>query len=276
MASLEGGVGALATASGHGGPDGRDARRCWRPATTSCRRGTSTAARHNQLAISLPRFGIDDDVRRPGTTWTPVRGRDQAAHPAALRRDDRQPAHQRARHRGGRRSPREAGVPLLIDNTFATPYLCRPIEHGADMVSHSATKLIGGHGTTHRRRDRRRRHASPGTTARFPGLMEPSPGYHGMRFSETFGNFALHHEGARRDDARPGAGALARSTPSCCCRAWRRCRCAWTATCANARAVAGFLRGHPGSMGELPRAARTARSASGARSATCRAAPARC
>jgi O-acetylhomoserine (thiol)-lyase len=83
----------------------------------------------------------------------------------------------------------EAGIPLMIDNTFATPYLCRPIEFGADVVTHSATKFIGGHGT------------SIGglivdagkfawDNGKFPGLTEPSPGYHGMRYYETFGDFA--------------------------------------------------------------------------------------
>ena len=84
----------------------------------------------------------------------------------------------------------ENGIPLVIDNTFATPYLCRPIEHGADIVVHSATKFIGGHGT------------SIGgiivdagkfdwANGRFPQLSEPSPGYHGMKFTETFGEMAF-------------------------------------------------------------------------------------
>jgi O-acetylhomoserine (thiol)-lyase len=84
----------------------------------------------------------------------------------------------------------EAGLPLMIDNTFASPWLCRPIEHGADIVVHSATKFIGGHGN------------SIGgvivdggafawNNGKFPFLSEPSPGYHGMKFWETFGNLAF-------------------------------------------------------------------------------------
>ena len=84
----------------------------------------------------------------------------------------------------------EAGLPLVVDNTFASPYLCRPIEHGADLVVHSATKFIGGHGT------------SIGgliidsgkfdwNNGKFPQITEPSPGYHGMKFSETFGEMAF-------------------------------------------------------------------------------------
>jgi len=81
------------------------------------------------------------------------------------------------------------GVPLMIDNTFATPYLCRPIDWGADIITHSATKFIGGHGTSIGGLI-----VDSGNFAwdngKFPGLTEPSPGYHGMRYYETFGDFA--------------------------------------------------------------------------------------
>ncbi|HOM72983.1 MAG TPA: O-acetylhomoserine aminocarboxypropyltransferase/cysteine synthase, partial [Armatimonadota bacterium] len=83
----------------------------------------------------------------------------------------------------------EYNVPLIIDNTFATPYLCRPIEWGADIVIHSLTKFMGGHGT------------SIGgiivdsgkfdwTSGRFPSYCEPDPSYHGLKFAETFGQAA--------------------------------------------------------------------------------------
>ena len=77
----------------------------------------------------------------------------------------------------------------MIDNTFASPYLCRPIEHGADIVVHSATKFIGGHGTSIGGVivDSGR---FPWDRGRFPQLLEPSKGYHGIRFYETFGDFA--------------------------------------------------------------------------------------
>jgi len=83
----------------------------------------------------------------------------------------------------------EAGIPLVIDNTFASPYLCRPIEHGADIVLHSATKFIGGHGTSIGGVivDSGR---FPWDQGAFPQLLEPSKGYHGIRFYETFGDFA--------------------------------------------------------------------------------------
>ena len=82
----------------------------------------------------------------------------------------------------------EHGAPLLVDNTFATPYLCRPIEWGADIVLHSATKFIGGHGTSIGGVV-----VDSGTfnwsNGRFPVIADPSPAYHGLQFYETFGMY---------------------------------------------------------------------------------------
>ncbi|HLK17268.1 MAG TPA: O-acetylhomoserine aminocarboxypropyltransferase/cysteine synthase family protein [Fimbriimonadaceae bacterium] len=80
------------------------------------------------------------------------------------------------------------GVPLIVDSTFATPYLCRPIEWGATIVIHSATKFIGGHGTS-----------IGGVVvdsgdfdfSTFPTIADPSPGYHGLRFFDTFGHYGF-------------------------------------------------------------------------------------
>ncbi len=79
------------------------------------------------------------------------------------------------------------GIPVIIDNTFATPYLFQPLKHGADIVVHSATKFIGGHGTSIGGVI-----VDGGTfdwkgSGRFPGLTEPDPTYHGIRYTETFG-----------------------------------------------------------------------------------------
>lgn len=81
-----------------------------------------------------------------------------------------------------------ARVPLIVDSTFATPYLCRPLEWGATIVTHSATKFIGGHGSS-----------IGGVVidsgnfdfSHFPNLADPSPSYHGMRFYDTFGHYAF-------------------------------------------------------------------------------------
>ena len=84
----------------------------------------------------------------------------------------------------------EAGLPLMLDNTFPTPYLCRPFEHGADLVVHSATKYIGGHGTSIGGIIVESGHF-PWDNGKFPTMTEPSPGYHGVRFYETFGDFGF-------------------------------------------------------------------------------------
>lgn len=83
----------------------------------------------------------------------------------------------------------EHKLPLIVDNTFASPYLCRPLEHGADIVLHSLTKFIGGHGTSIGGIivDSGR---FPWKEGNFPLLNDPSPAYHGMAFSETFGPIA--------------------------------------------------------------------------------------
>jgi O-acetylhomoserine (thiol)-lyase len=82
------------------------------------------------------------------------------------------------------------GVPLVIDNTLASPFLCRPIEHGADIVVHSVTKYLGGHGTTMGgivvESGR-----FPWGNGKFPQMTEPSRGYHGVIFHETFGDFGF-------------------------------------------------------------------------------------
>jgi O-acetylhomoserine (thiol)-lyase len=84
----------------------------------------------------------------------------------------------------------DAGVPLIIDNTLASPYLIRPIEHGADIVLHSATKFLGGHGNSMGGII-----VDGGTFdwggGKFPSLSEPNPSYHGMKMWETFGDMAF-------------------------------------------------------------------------------------
>jgi O-acetylhomoserine (thiol)-lyase len=82
------------------------------------------------------------------------------------------------------------GIPLIIDNTFATPYLLRPIEHGADVVIHSATKFIGGHGTVMGGVIIDSGRFDWTQNDKFPGLTKPNPNYHGIVFSDACGNLA--------------------------------------------------------------------------------------
>jgi len=135
------------------------------------------------------------------------------------------------------------GVPLIVDNTVPSPFLCNPIAHGADLVVHSATKYLGGHGTTL---------AGviveagrfPWDNGLFPGMTEPSPGYHGVRFHETFGDFAFTMR-ARMEALRVYGAALAPTS------AWQILQGVETLPlrmerhCRNAQAVARFLQQHP-------------------------------
>lgn len=82
------------------------------------------------------------------------------------------------------------GIPLLVDNTFATPYLFRPIEHGADIVIHSATKFIGGHGTVIGGVIIDSGKFDWAANDKFPGLSKPNPSYHGVVFTQAVGNLA--------------------------------------------------------------------------------------
>ncbi|MCT8267536.1 O-acetylhomoserine aminocarboxypropyltransferase [Afifella sp. JA880] len=86
---------------------------------------------------------------------------------------------------------KRAGVPLVVDNTLASPYLCRPIEHGADIVVHSLTKFMGGHGNSMGGVIVDAGSFNWSREGRYPMLSEPRPEYHGLVLHETFGNFAF-------------------------------------------------------------------------------------
>jgi O-acetylhomoserine (thiol)-lyase len=86
---------------------------------------------------------------------------------------------------------RQAGVPLIVDNTLATPYLCRPIEHGANIVVHSLTKFMGGHGNSMGGLIVDGGNFDWSKSGRYPLLSEPNGSYHGLKLHETFGNIAF-------------------------------------------------------------------------------------
>jgi len=131
------------------------------------------------------------------------------------------------------------GLPLVVDNTVPSPALCNPIAHGADIVVHSATKYLAGHGTTlggvvvEGGR-------FPWDNGKFPGMTEPSPGYHGVKFYETFGDFGFSMR-CRMETLRVYGAALSPMS------AWQILQGVETLPlrmerhCANALAVAKFL-----------------------------------
>jgi len=135
------------------------------------------------------------------------------------------------------------GLPLLIDNTVPSPCLCNPIAFGADIVVHSATKYLGGHGTT-LAGVMVESGRFPWDNGKFPGMTEPSRGYHGVRFYETFGDFGFTMR-ARMETLRVYGAALSPMG------AWQILQGVETLPlrmerhCANALAVARFLQGHP-------------------------------
>jgi O-acetylhomoserine (thiol)-lyase len=133
-------------------------------------------------------------------------------------------------------------LPLIVDNTFATPYLCRPIEWGADIVIHSATKFIGGHGT------------SIGgvvvesgefdwSNGRFPAVADPSPAYHGLQFHETFGTYGYLMK-LRAETLRDLGGALSPFNAFLFLQGLETLSLRMERHVENARAVAAFLESH--------------------------------
>ncbi len=189
VAALEGGVGAVATASGQ-------AAFFLAVATLMGAGGHIVASRniyggtHNMLNLTLPRFGIDAtfvDPRRPEDFAVAINDRtrlvfaETLGNPGIEVLDIAAVAEVAHAHR----------LPLMVDATFSTPYLMRAFEHGADIVMHSATKFLGGHGV-----------ALGGivvdggsfdwdASGLFPTLTEPYAGYHGISFTDEFGPSAF-------------------------------------------------------------------------------------
>ena len=138
---------------------------------------------------------------------------------------------------------REAGVPLVLDNTVPSPYLCRPLDWGADIVVHSATKYIGGHGTTMGGLIVEAGRFNWGN-GRFPEFTSPSPGYHGVIFHETFGDFGYTMK-ARMEIMRTFGPALSPMNAWLLLQGLESLPVRMDRHCANALAVAKFLKDDP-------------------------------
>ncbi|SRR5690606_30728583 len=187
IASLEGGVAALAVSSGQAA----EAMAIWNLAQAGdhiVSASTIYGGTHNLFRHTLPKFGIEVSLVEDPDDLDAWRAAIRPNTKALFAESIGNPRGNVLNIRGVADVAHEAGVPLIVDNTVATPYLVRPLEHGADIVVHSATKFLGGHGTT-----------IAGVVVdggsfdfgahseRFPGFNEPDPSYNGLRYWEALG-----------------------------------------------------------------------------------------
>lgn len=188
IAALEGGVGALATASGSA-------------AITYAVQNIAVAGDHIVAAANL--YGgtynlFANTLHDQGLSVTFVDASDPANFEAAIQENTKLVYAETLGNPNSDILDIEAvaevahkhGIPLIVDNTFATPYLLRPIEHGADIVVHSATKFIGGHGTVMGGVVVDSGKFDWAQNDKFPGLSQPNPSYHGVVFTKACGNLA--------------------------------------------------------------------------------------
>jgi O-acetylhomoserine (thiol)-lyase len=188
MASLEGGIGAVATSSGQG---------------AELLVFTSLAGAGDHIVASAALYGgtfslLDVSLRRLGIETSFVTPDDPAAFEAAILPETKALYTEIIANPSGVVADLAAlaevahrhGIPLVVDSTLATPYLCRPFEHGVDIVVHSATKFIGGHGTSlggvvvESGR-------FPWDNGRFPRMTDPVAGYGGLRFWDNFAEYGF-------------------------------------------------------------------------------------
>ena len=251
VAALEGGIGAIATASGQAA--------LHLAVATLMGAGSHIVAStalyggsQNLLHYTLRRFGIETTFVKPG---------DLDAWRAAIRPSTRLlfgetvgnpglevldiPAVAQIAH--------DAGVPLLVDSTFTTPYLLKPFDHGADLLYHSATKFLSGHGTViggvlvdggSFDWDKASKSAADGSAGKFAELTEPYDGFHGMVFSEesTVGAFLLR---ARREGLRDFGACLSPHSAWLILQGIETLPLRMERHIANTEAVVRFLAEHP-------------------------------
>ncbi|MGI9428890.1 MAG: O-acetylhomoserine aminocarboxypropyltransferase [Bythopirellula sp.] len=241
ISALEGGVGAIATASGQAAMHLAVATLMGAGshivASQSLYGGT-----HNLLAYTLPRFGIE-------TTF--VDPRDVEAFRAAIQPNTRLVFGETLGNPGLEvldiprvsQVAHEAGLPLLIDSTFTTPYLCKPLELGADLVYHSATKFLGGHGV-----------AIGGllvdggkfdweASGKFPTLTEPYKGFHNLDFAEEFGPAAFITR-ARKEGIRDFGACMSANTAFLILQGMETLPLRMERHVENARKLIAYLNGH--------------------------------
>ncbi|MDC7125142.1 MAG: O-acetylhomoserine aminocarboxypropyltransferase/cysteine synthase [Spirochaetales bacterium] len=188
IAALEGGVGALATASG-AAAIAYAVQNITKAGDHIVSSGTIYGGTYNFFANTLKESGISTtfvDGSQPENFEKAIKENTKAVFLESLGNPNADIIDLEAVSEIAHKN----GIPVIIDNTFATPFLFRPIEHGADIVVHSATKFIGGHGTVMGGVIIDSGNFNWSQNEKFPGLSKPNPSYHGIIFSEAVGNLA--------------------------------------------------------------------------------------
>lgn len=189
MAALEGGTAAIATASGAAAID-YAIRNIAQNGDHIVSTATIYGGTYNYFAHTLPESGIETtfvDGSDPENFQKAIRPQTKALYMESMGNPNCDIIDMEA----VAKIAHDHGIPLIVDNTFATPFLLRPFEHGADISVHSATKFIGGHGTVMGGVIVESGKFDWSRNDKFPGLTEPNPSYHGVVFTETAGNAAF-------------------------------------------------------------------------------------
>jgi O-acetylhomoserine (thiol)-lyase len=242
LAALEGGVGALAVASGQAAVI-YSLLNLARAGDHIVSSASLYGGTYNAFVHTLPRFGIE---------VTLVDGADPEAFRKAIRPNTKavfaetlgNPKLDVLDVEAVAKVAHEAGVPLIVDNTLATPYLLRPIEYGADVIVHSATKFIGGHGTTIGGAIVDAGKFDWRASGRFPDFTEPDPSYHGVQYVDAVGPLAYIIK-ARVQLLRDIGAALSPFNAFLLLQGLETLGLRIERHSANALRVAEFLRDHP-------------------------------
>lgn len=242
IAALEGGQAALAVASGHAAQ--------FLAFHTLMEPGCEIVAAKKLYGGSLTQLG--QSFRKMAWTTRFVDADDPANVAAAINDKTRAVFIESLANPGGvvqdiaaiAKIAHDAGVPLIVDNTMATPMLCRPIEHGADIVVHSATKFLNGHGNAVGGVIVDAGTFDWGRGGKYPALSEPNPSYHGTVFTQAFGNLAFILA-ARTLGLRDLGPALAPMNAFLALTGMETLALRMERHCDNAIALAKWLKQHP-------------------------------
>jgi O-acetylhomoserine (thiol)-lyase len=242
VANLEGGRAAVAAASGHAAQ--------FLVFATMMEQGDEFLASRNLYGGSLTQFGLS--FKKLGWTCHFVDPSDPENFRRALTPRCKAIFVESLANPGGvivdlepvAKIAHDAGIPLIVDNTLATPYLCRPFEYGADLITHSTTKFLGGHGNSLGGIVVESGRFDWAASGKFPALTEPEPAYHGLRFYENFGDFAFTTK-ARAVALRDYGPTLAPMNAFLTITGIETLHVRMERHCANAQKVAEFLAAHP-------------------------------